>query len=136
MASKQSGTTGETGSSGMPDNLRQAAETTIAQAKQAVDQYMRQATRLQETVDTSVQAAQAGTRDTNQKVFETAEANLNATFDFAQQLVRAKDPQEAMSLHQRFMQQQFERLQSQMKELGEHATQTAQSVGAAVQPKR
>jgi hypothetical protein len=71
MATKQGGTTEKAGVSGMPENLRQAAETTIAQAKQAVDQYMRQATRLQETVDTSVQAAQAGTRDINQRAHGT-----------------------------------------------------------------
>ena len=34
---------------------RQAAETTLAQAKQAVDQYLQQATNLQEKVESSVQ---------------------------------------------------------------------------------
>ena len=33
----------------------------------------------------------------NQNVLAAAEANINATFDFAQQLVRAKDPQEVVA---------------------------------------
>ena len=74
MAGKQGSTTGTTSAIGVPENLRQAAETTLAQAKQAVDQYLQQATNLQEKVESSVQAAQAGARDMNRNVLAAAEA--------------------------------------------------------------
>ena len=56
-------------------------------------------------------------------------------FDFAQQLVRAKDPKEIVQLQQEFLKRQVEQMSGQMKELGEHATQTAQSASAAARPK-
>ena len=128
MASRQSGTIGEAGASGMPDNLRQAAETTIAQAKQAVDQYIRTAADLYEKMESSAEAAQAGARDVKQKTFRFAEDNINATFDFAQQLVQARTPQDFVALQQGFLQQQLDRLKSQAQEIG---TATSKAAGEA-----
>jgi phasin len=136
MAGKQGSTTGNTNAAGVPEHVRQAAETTLAQAKQAVDQYLQQATNLREKVEASVQAAQAGARDMNQNVLAAAETNINATFEFAQQLVRAKDPQEMVALQQQFFQQQFERVKSQMQEAGGAAARTAADMGAGTRQKR
>ena len=135
MAGKQGSTTGNTNAAGVPEQVRQAAETTLAQAKQAVDQYLHQATNLQEKVESSVQAAQASTRTMNQSVWAAAEANINATFDFAQQLVRAKDPQEVVALQQKFLQQQFEQMKGQMQEIGGTATRTATEMEAGTRPR-
>ena len=135
MAGKQGSTTGNTNAAGVPENVRQAAETTLAQAKQAVDQYLHQATNLQEKVESSVQAAHAGARDMNRNVLAAAEANINATFEFAQQLVRAKDPQEMAALQQTFLQQQFEQVKTQMQEVGGAAARTAADIGAGERPK-
>ena len=130
---------GSSGASGKPDpaqNVRQAAETTLSQAKQAVDQYMREATRLYGAVEASAEAAQSGAREINRKAIGFAETNVNAAFDFAQRLVRAKDPKEIVQLQQAFLKQQVEQMSSQMKELGEQATETARSAGASVRPGR
>ena len=113
----------------MPENVRQAAETAIAQARQAIDQCLHQATNLREKVEASVQAAQAGARDMNQNVLAAAEANMNATFDFAQQLVRATDPQEIATLQQNFLRQQLERMNDQMQEMGGAAKRAAAEHG-------
>jgi phasin len=135
MASKQSGTTGETCSSGMPDNLRQAAETTIAQAKQAVDQYIRTAADLYGKMESSAEVAQAGARDVKQKSFQFAEDNINATFEFAQQLVRAKNPQDLVALQQGFLQQQLGRLKTQAQEIGTVASKAAGETRSAARRK-
>src|SRR3954466_13836689 len=87
---------------------------------------MREATRLYGAMEASADAAQSGTREVNRKAIGFAETNVNATFDFAQQLVRAKDPKEIVRLHQEFLKRQVEQMSSQIKELGEHAIQTAQ----------
>jgi phasin len=129
---------GASGAGGKPDpaqGVRQAAENTLSQARQAVDQYMREATRLYAAMEASADAAQSGTREVNRKAIGFAETNVNAAFDFAQQLVRAKDPKEIVRLQQEFLKRQVEQMSSQMKELGEQATQTAQSAGAAARPK-
>ena len=134
MAGKQGSTTGNTNAIGVPEHVRQAAETSIAQAKQAVDQCLHQATNLQEKVETSAQAVQAGARAMNQTVLAAAEANINASFDFAQQLVRAKDPQEIVTLQQKFLQQQLERLQDQMEQMGSTARRTTEEASAGARP--
>ena len=137
--SSEASSGGSSGAGGRPDpaqNVRQAAETTLSQAKQAVDQYMREATRLYGAVEASAEAAQAGGREINRKAISFAETNVNAAFDFAQRLVRAKDPKEIVQLQQEFLKQQVEQMSSQMKELGEHAAETTQSVGVASRPGR
>ena len=135
MAGKQSSTTGNTKAIGVPEHVRQAAETSIAQAKQAIDQCLSQVTNLQEKVETSAQSVHAGARTMNQTVLAATEANINASFDFAQQLVRAKDPQEMAALQQTFPQQQFERVKTQMQEVGGAAARTAADMGAGARPK-
>jgi phasin family protein len=86
-------------------------------------------------MESSAEAAQSGARELNRKAIGFAEKNVNAAFDFAQQLVRTKDPKEIVQLQQEFLQRQIEQMSSQMKELGEHATQTAQTATAAARPK-
>jgi phasin len=126
------------GSSGKADpaqSVRQAAENTLSQARQAVDQYIREASRMHGAMESSAEAAQSGARELNRKAIGFAEKNVNAAFDFAQQLVRTKDPKEIVQLQQEFLQRQIEQMSSQMKELGEHSTQTAQTATAAARPK-
>ena len=130
-------TSGSTGAGGadVAQNMRQAAESTLSQAKQAMDRYMREATRMYGAMESSVEAAQSGARDINRKAIDFAETNVKATLDFAQQLVRAKDPKEIVQLQQDFLKQQVEQMNSQMRELGQQATQTAQAASAAARPK-
>ena len=134
MAGKQGSTTGSTSGIGVPEHVRQAAEASIAQAKQAVDQCLRQATNFQEKTETSAQSVRAGARAMNQNVLAAAEANIHASFDFAQQLVRAKDPQEIVTLQQKFLQQQLARLQDQMEQMGSTARRTTEKASAGARP--
>lgn len=111
----------------VPENIRAMAETSLGKAREAVDKYMAEASRLYETVDSSVQAAQAGARDLNRRAVSNAEANVKAAFDFAQSLVQAGSLQEIAQLQQKFVQQQAEALNKQMRELGDIAGQTVAS---------
>ena len=134
-SSEASGGSSGGGRSDPAQGVRQAAETTLSQAKQAVDQYIREATRLYGTMEASAEAAQSGAREINRKAIGFAETNVNAAFEFAQQLVRAKDPKEIVQLQQEFLKRQVEQMSGQMKELGQQATQTAQTATAAARPK-
>jgi phasin len=139
MAKQPSGGSASAGASdGTSDPaqaIRQTAETTLAQAKQAVDKYMRETVRLYGAMESSMEAAQSGAREINRKAIGFAERNVSAAFDFAHELVRAKDPQEMVRLQQEFLKRQVEQMSSQMKELGQDATQAAQTATAAARPK-
>src|SRR3954451_15433177 len=82
------------GQSDLSQSVREAAESTLTQARQAVDQYMREAHRLYGAMESSVEATQAGGRGNKPQGNRFAGKDRHATFDFAQQLVRAKDPKE------------------------------------------
>lgn len=96
---------------------------------------MREAHRLYGAMESSVEATQSGRRAINGKAIDFAEMNVHATFDFAQQLVRAKDPKELVQLQQEFLKRQVEQMNSQIKELGEQATETTRSATEALRPK-
>jgi len=51
-------------------------------------------------------------------VLTYTEQNVNAAFDLAQKLLRAKDPQEAFALQSEYLKAQLAALQTQAKELG------------------
>jgi phasin len=102
----------------MSQGMRNAAETTLEKAQEAVTRYMKEATKVFSAVDSTAQATQAGARDMTQKAAAYAETNIAAAFDFARQLLHAKDPQEFLKLQQSFVQKQAESLGAQIREMG------------------
>jgi hypothetical protein len=62
-----------------------------------------------------------------------AELNMSSTFDFAQKLMHAKDPQEVMRLQSEFLSNQMRALSSQAQDLGQSA---AKRVMGAAKPKK
>jgi phasin len=114
----------------MSQGMRNAAETTLAKAQEAVTQYMKEATRVFSAVDSSAQATQAGARDMTQKAVNYAETNIAAAFDFARQLLNAKDPQEFLKVQQGFVQKQAESLGAQIREMGSSVAGAASSAAS------
>jgi hypothetical protein len=114
----------------MSQGMRNAAETTLAKAQEAVIQYMKEATRVFSAVDSSAQATQAGARDMTQKAVNYAETNIAAAFDFARQLLNAKDPQEFLKVQQGFVQKQAESLGAQIREMGSSVAGAASSAAS------
>jgi phasin len=117
---------------GVPQEVRQMMETSIAQAKQAVEQYMTAAHKALGAAQSSAQAAQAGARDINEKAIDFAQANVKAAFDFTERLAEARDLQQIAELQKQFLQAQTEKMTAQMKELGGIASRTA---GEAMKPR-
>ena len=116
----------------IPTQMRQFAEQSVEQAKKAVDGFLTAAHKTVSMVEGQAQAAQSGARSMTDKAMGFAEQNIANSFDFAQKLVRAKDPQEVMQLQAEFVKGQIQRLTEQARELGE----TAGKAGAnAVRPK-
>ena len=109
----------------IPAEMRQMAERSVEQAKKAVDSFMTAAQQAVGTIEERAAAAQASVKDVNRKAMTFAEQNLATSFEFAQKLVQAKDPQEFMRLQSDFVRTQMQTLSQQAKELGEHATRAA-----------
>jgi len=102
----------------IPNELRDFAERSVEQARKAFEGFVTVAQKAAGTIDGAAQQAQAEAKSVNSQIFDYAEQNVNAAFDFAHKLVQAKDPQEAFNLQNEYLKAQISSLQAQAKELG------------------
>lgn len=102
----------------IPAEVRDFAQKSVEQARKAFEGFAGAAQKAIGSADTTTTAFQSSAKDVGTKAFSYAEANVNAAFDLAQKLVRAKDVQEVMQLQAEFVKTQVEIIQQQTKDLG------------------
>ena len=101
----------------VPNEVRDFAEKSVEPARKAFEGVAGAAQKaLTSTSDLPI--VPPGAKDVGAKAFSYAEANVNAAFDLAQKLVKAKDPQEVFQLQAEFVKAQLNAIQEQTKELG------------------
>ena len=83
----------------VPTQMRQFAEQSVEQARKAVDGFMTAAQKAVTTMETHADTAKSGAKDVGQKTMGFAEQNITNSFEFAQKLVRASNPEADPSLH-------------------------------------
>jgi phasin len=106
----------------VPAQVREMAEKSVDQAKKAFDGFIQQAQQAVSAMEGQANAVQAGAKDFNSKAMSFAEANVAASFEYAQKLVKAKDVNEIVRLQTEYMQAQMKTFGEQAKELGAAAT--------------
>jgi len=103
----------------IPAEMRQFAERSVEQAKQAFDTFIAAASQAVSTFGGQAEAFRQSSDDARRRAIAFAEQNVDASFEFAQRLVRARDVQEVIRLQTEFVQTQMRALTEQAKELGE-----------------
>jgi phasin len=106
----------------MPPQMREFAEKSVEQAKQAFDNFISAAQHAAKTAETQAATTQSGVKEAGALAMQYAERNINSSFEFAQKLLHAKDPKEVMALHGEYVSGQIATLTEQAKELAKHAT--------------
>jgi phasin len=109
----------------IPPEMRAIAAKTVEQAKQAIEGFISAAQRTVSTFEGKAETARKGAKDVGQMAMSYAEQNLASSFDFAQQLVRAKDVQEMLELQTSYIRTQMQVLAEQAKEIGESTRKMA-----------
>lgn len=109
----------------IPPEMRNVAEQSVVQARQAFDGFMNAAQKALGKMEEQTAAAQAGAKDAGKRVMSFAEQNVANSFAFAERLVRAKDVEEMMRIQAEFVRSQMENLASQARELGQVPAQAA-----------
>ena len=109
----------------IPSEMRSFAEHSVAQAQKAFDGFMTAAQSAVSTLEGQAATAQAGAKDVQRKAVAFAEHNVDASFDFARQLLTAKDTGEMVKLHAEYVKTQIQALTEQVRELGQVATKAA-----------
>ena len=102
----------------IPNGLRDFAERSVEQARKAFEGFLTVAQRASGVAGEATNTSQSGAKSVGAHVLTYTERNVNAAFDLAQKLVRAKDPQEALTLQNEYLKAQLAALQEQAKELG------------------
>jgi phasin len=102
----------------VPNELRDFAERSVEQARKAFEGFLSVAQRAAGVAGEATNTTHGGAKSVSAHVLAYTEQNVNAAFDLAHKLVKAKDPQEALALQSEYMRTQLAALQNQAKELG------------------
>jgi phasin len=109
----------------IPAEMRAMAEKSMEQARQAFDGFASAAKHAVSTAESHAKDAQTNAKEAGALAMQFAERNIATSFDYAQKLVRAKDPQEVLALQSEYAKQQIAALTEQAKELGQKASKIA-----------
>jgi phasin len=101
----------------IPNELRDFAERSVEQARKAFEGFLTVAQRASGVAGNATGTSQSGAKSVGAHVLAYTEQNVNAAFDLAHKLVKARDPQEALALQSEYMKAQLAALQNQAKEL-------------------
>ena len=109
----------------IPKEMRQMAEASVEQARKAFEKFMANAQATAGTIEERRNTVRAGAKEIGAKAVTYAEKNVQASLDYAQSLLKAKDLPEVMKLHSDFVQGQMRSLAEQASEMGQIVSRAA-----------
>lgn len=109
----------------LPPELRSMAENSVKQAREAFEKLVANAETAAGSLEERGASLRAGAREVGAKAVAFAEQNMQASLDYAQSLVHAKDLSEMMKLHGDYLQAQMKSLAEQASELGRTVSRAA-----------
>jgi phasin len=108
----------------IPKDMRTMAEASFDQARKTFEKFLAGAQAAAGSIEERGATVRAGAKDVSAKAISYAEKNVQASLDYAQSLLHAKDLGEVMRLHSEYA-------QAQMRSLAEQASEIAQAVSRA-----
>jgi phasin len=109
----------------IPDQMRSMADASFDQARKAFEKFVAGAQATAGTIEERGATVRAGARDISAKAMSYAEKNVQASLDYAQALLHAKDLAEVMRLHSEYVRAQMRALAEQASETGQAVSRTA-----------
>jgi len=109
----------------IPKDMRAIAETGFEQARQSFETFLTSVQQTSGLLEERSATVRAGAKDVGAKAMSYAEKNLQASLDFAQSLLHAKDLTEIMRLHSEYVQAQMRALAEQASEMGQIVSRAA-----------
>jgi phasin len=109
----------------IPKEMRSMAEVSFEQARKAFEKFLATAQQTAGSIDERGETVRAGAKEISSKAIANAEKNVQASLDYAESLVHAKDLTEVMRLHSEYVQAQMRALAEQASEMGQIISRTA-----------
>ena len=109
----------------IPKNMRSMAEASVDQARKAFERFISGAQAASDSLSARTKSVSAGAKDVSAMAFACAEKNVQASLDYAEGLLHAKDVSEVMRLHREYVAAQMRALTEQASEIGQIMGRTA-----------
>ena len=109
----------------IPPEVRNMAESSVKQAREAFEKLLANAEAAAGSIEQHGASMRAGAKDIGARAIAFAEANVQASLNYAHSLVHAKDVSEVMRLHGEYVQAQMKALADQASEIGQLVSRTA-----------
>jgi phasin len=109
----------------IPKEMRSMAEASFDQARKAFEKFVATAQATAGSIEERGATVRAGAKDVGAKAISYAEKNVQASLDYAQSLLHAKDLTEIMKLHSEYVQTQMRSLAEQASEMGQIVSRAA-----------
>jgi phasin len=109
----------------IPKEMRSIAEASFDQARKAFEKFVSTAQATAGSIEERGATVRAGAKDIGVRAMSYAEKNVQASLDYAQSLLHAKDLAEIMRLHSEYVQAQMRSLAEQASEMGQIVSQAA-----------
>ena len=108
----------------IPKEMRSMAEASFEQARRTFEKFLDNAKATAGTIEERNASMRAGAKDIGARALGYAEKNVQASLDYAEQLLHARTMTDVMKLHGEYA-------QAQMRALAEQASEMGQAVGHA-----
>src|ERR1700722_18296886 len=109
----------------IPKEMRSMADASFEQARKSLKKFIAAAQAAADSLSARTATVGAGAKDASAMAFSYAEKNVQASLDYAQALVHAKDLSEVMRLHREYVQAQMRSVAEQASEMGQIMSRTA-----------
>ena len=109
----------------IPKEVRSMAEASFDQARKGFEKFLAGAQATAGAIEERNATVRAGAKDIGSKAVSYAEKNVQASLDYAQSLLHAKDLTEIMRLHSEYVQAQMRSLAEQASEMGQIVSRAA-----------
>ncbi len=112
----------------IPKDMRSMAEASFEQARKGFEKFLAGVQQTAGSIEARGATVRAGAKDISDKAISYAEKNVQASLDYAQALLHAKDLTEIMRLHSEYLQAQMRSLAEQASEMGQIVSRAAMDV--------
>jgi phasin len=109
----------------IPKEMRSMAEASFEQARKGFEKFLATAQQTAGSIEERGATVRAGAKEISSKAIANAEKNVQASLDYAESLVHAKDLTEIMRLHSEYVQAQMRALAEQASEMGQIVSRAA-----------
>jgi len=109
----------------IPKDMRSMAEAGFDQARKSFEKFIAGAQAAADSLSARTATVGAGAKEVSAMAFSYAEKNVQASLDYAQALVHAKDLSEVMRLHREYVQAQMRSVAEQASEMGQVMSRAA-----------